>query len=38
MSLPAKRSRILSLDTWAVVVALIAALLIHFGVIKTIPW
>ena len=28
----------LSLDIWAVIVALAAALLIHFGVIKTIPW
>ncbi len=28
----------LSLDTWAVVVALLAALLIRVGVFKHIPW
>jgi hypothetical protein len=27
-----------SLDTWAVVLALTAALLVRFGVLKTIPW
>jgi hypothetical protein len=32
-----KRSRF-SLDTWAVVFALVAALLVRFGVIKHIPW
>jgi len=28
----------LSLDTWAVVVALVAALLVRAGVFKHIPW
>jgi hypothetical protein len=32
-----KRARF-SLDTWAVVFALVAALLVRFGVIKHIPW
>jgi hypothetical protein len=27
-----------SLDSWAVAVALVAALLVRAGVIKTIPW
>ena len=29
---------IVSKDTWAVFLALAAALLIHFGIVKTIPW
>lgn len=32
------RSRGLSLDTWAVIVALVAAALIRFGVIPRVPW
>ena len=28
----------LSLDTWAVIVALVAAALIRFGVIPRVPW
>ncbi len=32
-----KRPRI-SLDTWAVVFSLVAALLIKFGVLKHVPW
>ncbi len=32
-----KRSRF-SLDTWAVIFALVVALLVRFGVIKHIPW
>jgi hypothetical protein len=28
----------ISLDTWAVLAAFIAALLIRFGVVKHIPW
>lgn len=28
----------LSLDAWAVVVALLAALLVRFGVFKHVPW
>jgi hypothetical protein len=27
-----------SLDTWAVLLAFAAALLVRFGVLKTIPW
>ena len=33
-----KASRLFSLDTWAVVVALTAALLVHLGVIKNVSW
>lgn len=32
------RLRILSLDTWAVLAAFVAALLIRIGVVKHIPW
>lgn len=28
----------ISLDTWAVLLALLAALLVRFGIIKTVPW
>ena len=31
-------SRRISLDTWAVLLALAAALLIRLGVFKTVPW
>ena len=34
----AKTTPRLSLDTWAVIVALLAAALIHFGMIPPIPW
>jgi len=34
----AKRTFHLSLDTWAVLVALAAALLIRMGIIPRIPW
>lgn len=37
MSTP-KSNRLLSLDTWAVLLALAAAVLVHFGVIKNVPW
>jgi hypothetical protein len=37
MSAP-KSKRLLSLDTWAVLLALSAALLVHFGLIKAVPW
>jgi hypothetical protein len=30
--------RRVSLDTWAVLLALAAALLVRFGIVKTIPW
>ncbi len=32
------RKRLLSVDTWAVVLALAAALLIRAGVLNKIPW
>ena len=32
------RHRIFSLDTWAVLAAFVAALLIRIGVVKHIPW
>jgi hypothetical protein len=35
---PAKSKSFLSLDLWAVLLSLAAALLIHLGVIKTIAW
>jgi len=37
MSNPSSARRI-SLDTWAVLLALFAALLIRAGVVKTAPW
>jgi hypothetical protein len=37
MSTP-KSNRRLSLDTWAVLLALAAALLVHLGLIKNVPW
>jgi hypothetical protein len=30
--------RTVSLDTWAVLLAFAAALLVRFGVLKTVPW
>jgi hypothetical protein len=35
MSSPLRR---VSLDSWAVLLALAAALLVRFGVLKTVPW
>lgn len=37
-SAPVKKSWLLSLDSWAVVAAFAAALLIRGGVLKHIPW
>jgi len=37
-SLTTGKKWILSLDTWAVVVAFLAALLIRVGVFKHVPW
>jgi hypothetical protein len=37
MTAPTSNRRI-SLDTWAVLLAIAAALLIRIGVIKTVPW
>jgi len=34
----AGKNWLLSLDTWAVIFALLAALLVRVGVIKHIPW
>ena len=31
-------TRRISLDTWAVLLALAAVLLVRFGVIKSVPW
>ena len=36
--LPEPKKRLLSLDTWAVLLALVAALLIRTGVLTRIPW
>jgi hypothetical protein len=30
--------RLISLDTWAVVLALAAALLVRIGIVKSVPW
>jgi hypothetical protein len=37
-AVPTKKAWRLSLDSWAVVVALLAALLVRAGVFKHIPW
>jgi hypothetical protein len=37
MSNPSPSSR-LSLDTWAVLLAFAAVLLVRFGILKTVPW
>jgi hypothetical protein len=34
----ASSTRRISVDTWAVGLALLAALLVRLGVLKTIPW
>ena len=34
----AKKKPALSLDTWAVIIALLAALLIRAGIITRVPW
>jgi hypothetical protein len=31
-------TRRLSLDSWAVLLALVAALLVRIGILKTVPW
>ena len=35
---PSQSKSYLSLDTWAVILALLAALLVRTGVLKSIPW
>jgi hypothetical protein len=37
MTIPTK-GRLLSLDSWAVLLSLALALLIRFGILKTVPW
>jgi hypothetical protein len=37
-SVNARKSGLLSIDGWAVVVALLAALLIRAGVVTRVPW
>jgi hypothetical protein len=37
MSNPSQSSRV-SLDTWAVLLAFVAALAVRLGVLKTVPW
>ena len=34
----ASSTRRISIDSWAVGLALVAALLVRFGVLKTVPW
>ena len=38
VALSSRKSWLLSLDTWAVVAALLAALLIRAGVFTRVPW
>ncbi|HEY4817506.1 MAG TPA: hypothetical protein VIH67_08740 [Candidatus Acidoferrum sp.] len=38
VSLNARKTWLLSIDSWAVVVALLAALLIRVGVFTRVPW
>jgi hypothetical protein len=38
VSLNSRKTRLLSLDSWAVVAALLAALLIRAGVFTRVPW
>jgi hypothetical protein len=35
---PSRSKSYLSLDTWAVILALLAALLVRTGVFKNVPW
>ena len=35
---PSRSKPYLSLDTWAVILALLAALLVRAGVFKSVPW
>ena len=35
---PSRSRSYLSLDTWAVILALLAALLVRTGVFKSVPW
>jgi hypothetical protein len=35
---PSSRSAALSLDTWAVIAALLLALAVRFDILKNVPW
>jgi hypothetical protein len=35
---PSPVNRTISLDTWAVLLAFAAALLVRLGILKTVPW
>ena len=35
---PSRSKSYLSLDTWAVIIALLAALLVRTGILKNVPW
>jgi hypothetical protein len=35
---PPTKSRLLSLDSWAVLLSLALALLVRIGILKTVPW
>jgi hypothetical protein len=37
-SAPTAKPHLLSLDTWAVIVALVLALAVRFDVLKNVPW
>jgi hypothetical protein len=37
-SAPAARPYALSLDTWAVIIALVLALAVRFDLLKNVPW
>lgn len=37
-STPSRNGRSLSLDTWAVIIALLVALAVRFDVVKNVPW
>ena len=38
VSLTARKNRLLSIDTWAVLLSLLAALLIRAGILTRVPW
>lgn len=38
VSIASRKNRLLSIDTWAVLLSLLAALLIRVGVLTRIPW
>jgi hypothetical protein len=36
--IPPAKNRLLSLDSWAVLLSLALALLVRIGILKTVPW